>query len=285
MSERGPHRRGVRVVAVVDQRHAVGELDHLFAQRAEPDVEHAVLDRDPEDVADRQRGQRVLQLVRAGVGGLEPDLAVADPEAAGLLGLPEAADLDVGALQVRLEQRLLGNDRGAAGRERLDQLGLGAGDVLDRPDELEVDRRDVRDQSDLGPGERGEPRDLAEPAHAHLDDADLGVGLDPAQGERDAELVVEVPLRGDRSPVPRAERGQDVLGRGLAGCAGDRRRSGPSCGRGRRRRSRRARRARPRERVPRPPRGRAHARRSPRRRRPPRTGRLPRSCASRSAGR
>ena len=34
----------------------------------------------------------------------------------------------------------LGNDRGAAGRQRLDQLGLRAGDVLDRADELEVDR-------------------------------------------------------------------------------------------------------------------------------------------------
>ncbi len=132
---------------------AVGELDHLFAQRAEPDVENAVLDRDPEDVADRQRGQGVLQLVRAGVRGLEPDLTLADPEAAGLLGLPEASDLDVGALQVGLQQRLLGNDGGTAGRQCLDQLGLGAGDVLDRPDELEVDGRDVRDQSDLGAGE------------------------------------------------------------------------------------------------------------------------------------
>ena len=35
--------------------------------------------------------------------------------------------------------------------------------------------------ADLGPRERREPRDLAEPAHAHLDDADLGVGLDPAR--------------------------------------------------------------------------------------------------------
>ena len=43
-------------------------------------------------------------------------------------------------VQVGLEQRLLGHDGGTAGRQRLDQLGLGAGDVLDRLDELEVHR-------------------------------------------------------------------------------------------------------------------------------------------------
>ncbi len=108
-------------------------------------------------------------------------VATADAEAARLLGTAEAADLDVGSRQVRLEQRLLGDDGGAARRQRLDQLGLRAGDVLDRADELEVDGGDVRDQPDVRPGEGREPGDLAEAAHPHLDDADLGVGLDPAR--------------------------------------------------------------------------------------------------------
>ena len=75
--------------------------------------------------------------------------------------------------------------------------------------------------ADVGPRERREPRDLAEAAHAHLDDADLGVGLEPAERERHAELVVVVPLGRDRAPVGRAERGEDVLRRRLAGRAGD----------------------------------------------------------------
>ena len=52
-----------------------------------------------------------------------------------------------------------------------------------------------------GPGERGEPGDLAEPAHPHLDDAELGLGLDPAERQRDAELVVVVRPR--RRPCAR----------------------------------------------------------------------------------
>ena len=47
--------------------------------------------------------------------------------------------------------------------------------------------------------ERCEPGDLAEAAHAHLDDADLGVRLDPAQRQRHPELVVVVRLGGDRA--------------------------------------------------------------------------------------
>ncbi len=46
-------------------------------------------------------------------------------------------------------------------------------------------------------------------------------GSMPAERQRDAELVVVVRLRGDRAQVRRAERGQDVLRRRLAGRAGD----------------------------------------------------------------
>ncbi len=126
------------------------------------------------------------------------------------------------AREVRLEQRLVsGDDGGTAGRQRLDQLGLRAGDVLDGPDELQVHGRDVRDQAEVGPRERGKPGDLAEAAHPHLDDADLGLRLDPGERERDAELVVVVPLGSDRVAVRRAESGEDVLRRGLPGRAGD----------------------------------------------------------------
>ena len=76
-------------------------------------------------------------------------------------------------------------------------------------------RADVRDHADVRPCERSELRDLPEPAHRHLDDADLGVRLDPAERQRDAELVVVVPLVRDRAGVRRAEREQDVLRRRL----------------------------------------------------------------------
>ncbi len=143
--------------------------------------------------------------------------------------------------------------------------------------------RDVRDQPDLRPGERGEPGDLAEPAHPHLDDAELGVGLDPAERQRHAELVVEVPLGGDRAEMRAAERGEDVLRGRLPGRAGDaddaraRAVAHGAADRGERPVRARRGRARPRRRA------RERARRSRRRRRRPRTGRPPRSGASRSA--
>ena len=51
----------------------------------------------------------------------------------------EAADLDVVALEKRLELgRVGGNDRDASRRQRVDRLGVRPRDVLDRADELEV---------------------------------------------------------------------------------------------------------------------------------------------------
>ena len=73
-------------------------------------------------------------------------------------------------------------------------------------------RADVRDHQDVGPGERRQPLDLAEAAHRQLADAHLGVGLDPAERQRDADLRVVVALVGDRAAVWAAQRVEDVLG-------------------------------------------------------------------------
>ena len=181
----------------------------LLAQRREHDLE-ARRRRHPENLADRQRGTRVVELVARRVARLERHVAREPPH------------LDVRPLQVGLEQRLVGNDRDASGPQRLDQLRLRARDVLDRLDELEVHRADVRDQGDVRLRERREPRDLTEPAHPHLDDAELGVGVDAAERQRHPELVVVVRLGRDRAQVRRAERGEDVLRGRLAGRAGDR---------------------------------------------------------------
>ena len=108
-----------------------------------------------------------------------------------------------------------------AGKRR-DGFRVGLRDALDGPDELEVLGPDVRDHDHVRPRDRAERGDLAEPAHPHLRDEDLRVGLEPQHGERQADLVVEAPLRPHRSRVRRAERAEDVLRRGLAGGAHDR---------------------------------------------------------------
>ena len=95
------------------------------------------------------------------------------------------------------------DDRRAGGRQRGDQLALRAHDAFERPDLLEVHGSDVRDHADLRPRERAELGDLAEAAHRQLEDADLGVRLEPAERERHADLVVVAPLRRDRSRLLR----------------------------------------------------------------------------------
>ena len=103
-----------------------------------------------------------------------------------------------------------------------DQLSLGPDDAVEIADVLEVDRADVRDHADLGPGERAELGDLAEAAHRQLEDAELGVALDAADRQRHADLGVVAALGGDRPPLGRADRGEDVLRRRLAHRPGDR---------------------------------------------------------------
>ncbi len=198
----------------------------------------------------------------------------------------DAVDGDVGATEVRLEQRLVrGDDRDTSLRQRVDQLGLRAGDVLHRLDELEVHGPDVGDHPDIGSREPGEPGDLPEAAHPHLGDQELGLRLQPGQRQRDADLVVVVALVRDRPAMGRAECEEDVLRRGLAGRAGDRHdprrrtlahRAGD---RGKRGASSPAGRASPPRRVP------ARARRSRPRRRSRRTDRPPRSVSNRPAAR
>ena len=120
--------------------------------------------------------------------------------------------------QERLQQRLLRDD---GDLDLAQQLRLRLGDPLDRLDQLQVHGPDVRDHADVRPRERAEPGDLAHPAHRQLEHADLRVLLEPAERQRNADLVVEARLGRDRPRVRGAERGEDVLRRGLAGRAGD----------------------------------------------------------------
>src|SRR5438046_539146 len=126
---------------------------------------------------------------------------------------------DVEAVAIDLEVRR--HDRGTVGRKCRDELALREAHSLDRLDELEVHGTDVRDDADLRARDRGQVRDLAEAAHRELEDADLRVGLEPAERQRNADLVVEARLRRDRARGGCAERRENVLRRRLAHRAGD----------------------------------------------------------------
>ena len=63
--ERGAHRDRVRVVAVVDQQPAAGELQLLLAELRELDLQLAVLERRRRALRRDERGEGVSELVRA----------------------------------------------------------------------------------------------------------------------------------------------------------------------------------------------------------------------------
>jgi hypothetical protein len=133
----------------------------------------------------------------------------------------EALNLDVFTGEKRLQKRLLGHDRGPTLGQRRDDLGLRLRDLLDGAQQLEVHRADARDHTNVGPGDRAQLGDLAEPAHAHLADDDLRFLVDPRQGQRKADLVVVSALRGDRLRMRPTHGREDVLRRRLARRAGD----------------------------------------------------------------
>ena len=181
------------------------------------------LERQPERLVRRHRGERVLRLVAG--REREPDAVAAERDMCAVLAQldvdrPDPAHVDVVA-QVRLQLGGLRHDRDPARGKSGDELRLRPRDTVDRSDELEVHGPDRRDHTDVRPGDLAELRDLTEAAHAHLHDADLRVRLQPAERERHAELRVVAALVRDGARDRRAERSEDVLRRRLTGRAGD----------------------------------------------------------------
>ena len=128
----------------------------------------------------------------------------------------EAADLDIGALEVRLELRgICRDDRDSTGRQRRYRLGVCFRNTLDRAHELEVLWPDRGDDDDVRPCDRAQLGDLTKPSHSHLRHEHLGLGLEPADGEWEPDLVVLARLRPDRRHGGSAECAEDVLRRGL----------------------------------------------------------------------
>ncbi len=238
--ERRRHRGGVGVVGVVDDREAVGTPLYLHAhgrQRRPAEAGGDPLRLQPERVAGGSRGQRVGHQVLArrrqrGLGaaarGAQLEVRVAalverDPLGADL-GAWAEAELEHhrrGAPGHRRHQRVVGVEHGGAVRRQgLDQLALGRGDGGLGAEHAEVGDADVEHDPDLGARQPRQRGDVAGGAGAHLDHQRLGARLQPRQGQRQADLVVERGGVGDRGEPGRQHGGQQVLGRRLAGRPG-----------------------------------------------------------------
>ena len=181
------------------------------------------LERQAERLVRVECSQRVLRLVRprSGKWMRRSRKATVTPRSSG-------SAVDRGTRRTSRSARRYGSSSadsgtiaGAPAGSASSSSAFDAGDPVDRPDAFEVHRADRGDHRSVGAGEAAQLGDLAEPAHAHLDEAELRVGLEAAERERDAELGVEARLGRDRPGDGGAERGEDVLRRGLPGRAGD----------------------------------------------------------------
>ncbi len=101
-------------------------------------------------------------------------------------------------------------------------LGLGVGDRVERGKEAEVRLAHVGPDPDVRLGDAHQRADLPRVIHAQFDDGHFRPPPQLDQGQRQTNVVVEIPAVADHA-VPRLEKvARHVLGRGLAGAAGDR---------------------------------------------------------------
>ena len=116
----------------------------------------------------------------------------------------EPPERDVVAREERLEHvGARGHDCGASCRQRSDRLRVRLRHAFDGAEKLEMLRPDVRNDDDVGPRDLAERGDLAEAAHPHLGHEHARLRLEPADGERQADLVVQASVGPDRGHVRR----------------------------------------------------------------------------------
>ncbi len=135
---------------------------------------------------------------------------------------PEGHDARGGARRHRGDERVVGvQHRDPVRGQRLDQLALGLRDRADRAELAQVRAPDVEHHPDPRRRDRGEPRDVPGAAGGELQHEVAGAGVGAQRRPGQAELVVERPGRRDGGPERGEHRGEQVLGGGLAGAAGD----------------------------------------------------------------
>ncbi len=144
--------------------------------------------------------------MQIGLGGH----AESDPRA----GVPGGLDTDLRVIDVDHRGRVVAKNR--------EQFALRRGDVVEGVEVLQVHRPDVCHQADVGIGHLRQFRDLAGGTHRQFEHDVLGVSRTGQQGERHAEVVVEVAQGAVNLVSGRQAGGEELLRRRLAIAAGDR---------------------------------------------------------------
>ena len=112
-------------------------------------------------------------------------------------------------------------DRDAVGRQGFDQFALGQRHALDGIEELHVRVSDVGDHADLRPRDGRQLANLARVIHAHLQHGDAAVIGQAQNRKRNAHMVIEIADRLAHRQCGGEQMRDGILGRSLAGDAGD----------------------------------------------------------------
>ena len=244
-------RARVRVVGVVHDRHAAGQPGHLAAVRGRPERRRPLRHR--RRAARRTRrptaraGQRVHQVAAAEQRhAATPWSRPASGRCARIPSSPRSS-IPVATTRrrrhrhraekvtvrptkparARHHQRIVGvGDQHGRCRRTLEDLGLRVGNRVDRVEELAVHLGDVRPDAHVGLGDLHQRLNFARVVHPELDDRHFGAVPQFEQGQRQADVVVQVPAR-PHDPVPQPEeRRRNLLRRRLARAARDRHHAG-----------------------------------------------------------
>ena len=214
--ERGAHRGGIGVVALVDDREGpVGGLKRLAlaASGRRPETRERARRRLKVE-ARRARGHQNRQRIHGDVSARRADrigqvlaeharlhprrLAVdiaGKKRGVGLRALAEGQDeahaSRAGGIAQSLELRVVAIENGdATALQSTENLGLGVGDRLDRSEMFEMDGRDPRDDRDMRLRHCNQRRDLAGMVHADFEHAEARAFRHARQRQRYAPVIV-----------------------------------------------------------------------------------------------
>ena len=212
--ERTHERRGAGVVRIVDDRDAAGQPQQLAAMRGRPEPRRArdnFRQRDAQLHGHGGGGQDVREVAEAEQRRVQPGRSGARANLR--RGAFQAERLDAARFDVRCRLDAEGDhpagertdarhDPGVVrvgndprrGRGVLQNLPLGVCNRVRRGEEAKVRVADVRPDPDVRLGDADERPDFAWMIHAQLDDRHVRLVPQFEQRERQADVVVEIPL-------------------------------------------------------------------------------------------
>ena len=116
--------------------------------------------------------------------------------------------------QVAVER--IDEDHAAIGSHTLVKFGLGSNDAFERTEAQQMRLADIGDESEVGMNDGAEFGNVHRVVGTHLDDGKFVLRLHLEEGQRHADLIVQIAFGGQHVELSTKHRADQFLGRGLA---------------------------------------------------------------------